>query len=445
VSGESALLQMSYETELRSYRLACSRACAVTVIILVLLGILLDYTAYPAQQARLACARVVTSALIGIAIAMLYSERGKRHVQVITFTWLLLPQIMLAWMIYSTKGEASLFYAGLILTAFAVGSLFPVGYWHTLAFGAITLLLYYLACALRENGIQQHSLFAYHVIIVTFAVVASAVYTYFNEKARRQLFRLKEQLAQKNAELAEINHALVQIKGQLLQQEKMAAIGTLAAGLLHEVNNPVNFCLMAIDVALKEPAAREAPRLLECLVDTEHGMRRIQHIVADLKSFAYRKPGISEPTMDFMIDKAIGTAVRLTGHELKGISVTYALPSDTLVRGDEAAIIGVLINLLTNSALAIRKAGRTAPTIYVSARWAGERLRVAVKDNGPGIPPEDLTRVFEPFFTTRELGQGLGFGLSISYSVIERHGGTLVAESVVGEWTRMSFELPRAE
>jgi two-component system sensor histidine kinase PhcS len=74
----------------------------------------------------------------------------------------------------------------------------------------------------------------------------------------------------------------------------------------------------------------------------------------------------------------------------------------------------------------------------------GARLRVTVRDNGPGIAPEHLGRVFEPFFTTREVGQGLGLGLSISYGVIQRHGGALVADSAVGAWTRFSFDLPRA-
>ena len=121
------------------------------------------------------------------------------------------------------------------------------------------------------------------------------------------------------------------------------------------------------------------------------------------------------------------------------------MPDDTLVRGDEAAIIGVLINLLGNAALAMRKAQRSACAIHVSAVWAGERLHVTVQDNGGGISPENLIRVFEPFFTTREVGQGLGLGLSISYGVIKRHGGILMAESVEGEWAKMIFDLARAE
>ncbi|MCA3188176.1 MAG: two-component sensor histidine kinase, partial [Cupriavidus sp.] len=78
-------------------------------------------------------------------------------------------------------------------------------------------------------------------------------------------------------------------------------------------------------------------------------------------------------------------------------------------------------------------------------RWQDKRLHVTVKDNGPGIAAEHLARVFEPFFTTREVGQGLGLGLSISYAVIERHEGVLFAESEVGHWAAFSFDLPRAE
>ncbi|HEV7815663.1 MAG TPA: ATP-binding protein, partial [Janthinobacterium sp.] len=145
--------------------------------------------------------------------------------------------------------------------------------------------------------------------------------------------------------------------------------------------------------------------------------------------------------------KALDSAVRLVSHETKGIKISRELSADTLVRGDEAAIIGVLINLLSNAALAMRKTspGRKDLLIHVSASLQGGRLRVEVRDNGPGIPAENLARVFEPFFTTREVGQGLGLGLSISYRVIERHGGTLMAESVLGEWTKMIFDLARAE
>ncbi|WP_233828788.1 sensor histidine kinase [Paraburkholderia sp. ZP32-5] len=438
-------LYSNYREELRDYRLLCSKAGGLTVIVLVLMGVALDYVVYPSEQKCFAIIRVLTSVAIGLALLSLYTAAGKRHVQVITFFWLLLPQAMISWMIYATQGEASLFYAGLMLTIFAVGILFPSGYWQTLAFGVATVVLYYIACVAHPGGIQDASQFKFQLILIFFCAVASSIYTYFNEKGRFQLFRLKDEVAHKNEQLARTNESLAQIKGQLLQQEKMAAIGTLSAGLLHEVNNPVNFCLMAIELAMEERQAKESATLQECLIDAKQGMQRIQHIVSDLKTFAYRKPGASADGVPFLFEKALDSSTRLSAHELRGVSVTRELPGDTLVLGDEAAVIGVLINLFSNAALAMQKARTASPKIHVTVQWRDERLHVNVRDNGPGIAPENLARVFEPFFTTREVGQGLGLGLSISYAVVERHGGTLFAESELGKWTAFNFDLPRAE
>ncbi|QBI01562.1 two-component sensor histidine kinase [Pseudoduganella albidiflava] len=432
----------SYAKELAGFHLMQSRACAVTVIVLVLLGFVLDFAVYPEMMGRFAVARFITSIGVLAGLGVLYTAFGKRHVHAVTFVWLTFPQAMIAWMIHATQGEASLFYAGIILTIFAVGTLFPVGFMYTMAYGVLTLLAYWIACTTRPEGVTDHAQFLFHATIILFSVAASTVYTFYNERGRRQLFELKEELAQKNDELEHTNRSLAEIKGQMLQQEKMAALGTLSAGLLHEVNNPVNFCLMAIDVALEDPVAQGSPMLLECLDDARQGMQRVQYIVSDLKTFAYRKEHTGSDA--FVLERAVDAAVRLVGHETKGIAIRREIAVATLVQGDEAAIVGVLINLLGNAALALRKGGTAAPEIVIGACDDGARLRITVRDNGPGIEPEHLSRVFEPFFTTREVGQGLGLGLSICYSVIERHGGRLTAESTPGEWTRFTFDLPRA-
>ncbi|SPA26613.1 Signal transduction histidine kinase [Cupriavidus taiwanensis] len=434
-----------YEADLREFRLVSSRAGALTAIVLVMAGVGLDYGIYPGHQLQFFVARLVVSALIGLILLMLINEAGRRFVQPLTLAWLLLPQMMIAWMIATTDGAASIYYAGLNLVIFAVGIAMPMGLWQTIGFGVVTYLLYLAACLIHPDGLAQRAHFIVNSLFILFSIVASAVYTFMNERGHFHLIRLKEELARKNEELADINRRLADIKGQMLQQEKMAAIGTLAAGLLHEVNNPVNFCLMAIEVAMEEPPAKESPALEECLVDAKQGMQRIQHIVSDLKTFAYRKPGAEVEGTPFLFEKALDSSIRLTAHELRGVTLTRELAPDTLVLGDEAAIIGVLINLFSNAALAMRKAGTAAPAIHTTARWDNHRLHVTVRDNGPGIPRENLARVFEPFFTTREVGQGLGLGLSISYAVIERHGGQLFAESELGQWTAFSFDLPRAE
>jgi two-component system sensor histidine kinase PhcS len=168
----------------------------------------------------------------------------------------------------------------------------------------------------------------------------------------------------------------------------------------------------------------------------------VQNIVSDLKTFAYQKPG-EDSQRPFLLERAVRSAQRLAGHELKGVDVLVDMPQDTHVVGDEPALIGVFINLLSNAAHAMSRANQKLPRIDVRAWVEGGRMRVALRDNGHGIAPEHLGRVFEPFFTTRDVGAGLGLGLSVSYGIVQRHGSTLAVQSEWGEWTEFTFDLAR--
>ncbi len=434
-----------YEMVLRNYRLDFSRGGAYTGIVLILLGMGLDYGLYPGHQYDFALARIACSLLIFGVILVLRTDWGRSRIQFLTFLWLMLPQTMIAWMISVTEGANSIYYAGLNLAIFASGIVLPFSLWQNLALSGCSLLLYIWACASHPESFQLRGPFLVNTLLLLFAGVVGSVCTVFNERARYMLFQLRAELADKNRLLERTTSDLSQIKCQMLQQDKMAAIGTLAAGLLHEVNNPVSYCLMAIDLAMEDPAAAQSDNLRECLEDAKQGMRRVQHIVSDLKTFAYRNPEAGSGARPVSFANVLETALRFTAHELKGVEITRTLPADDRVMGDDGALVGVLINLLSNAVLAMRKAQCNPMKIDISASWQENRLRVEVLDNGPGISQENLSRVFEPFFTTREVGQGLGLGLSISYRVIEQHGGQLVAESTVGEWTKMVFDLPRAE
>jgi len=436
-------LRLVYKDALRDFRLEIVHGGAYVGIALILLGAVLDYSLYPQRLIDFFIARLICSGLILCGILLLKTSWGKEYVNQISFAWLLLPQIMISWMIYATDGAASLYFIGLNLAVYA-SIVMALGVWQNIIFGMLSYLLYAAACIYNPNEIDLKGLFLVNSLFLVMFTSISTVYTFYNERARFTLFRLKTEIAEKNTLLEETNKNLAEIKGQMLQQEKMASIGTLAAGLLHEVNNPVNYCLMAVGVAMEDPMVKTNEPLKECLVDAQHGMQRIQHIVSDLKIFAYRPSESERSEADFMLERAVNSSLRLVGHETKGVTITRDIPQDSLVHGDEAAIVGVLINLFSNAALALRKVNRTDPVIHLSAVWHANRLRVTVQDNGPGIAPENLSRVFEPFFTTRAVGQGLGLGLSISYGVIARHGGTLRAESALGEWTRMIFDLPRA-
>ena len=433
-----------YYEELSDIRVAYSKVGCITSTVLVLLGVGLDLSLYPERVWQFFAARVLVAGLTLLIFLLIGTRWGRLRVRALTLLWLVLPQVMICWMIGVTDGVDSIYFVGLHLALYAVGIIVPISYVEGIAFGLFTCIAYGLACIWQANGIPAPGRFTGNLLFIAFSATISVGCSYFAELSRLKMFELREQVAEKNAELQSINQALAQVKGRLIQQEKMAALGTLSAGLLHEVNNPVNYSLMALNMALLEPEVTKSATLKESITDARAGMQRVQSIVTDLKTFAYQKPGEGQNRI-FLMEKAIRSALRLTGFELKGVEAVLDLPLDTHVQGDEPALIGVMINLLNNAGLALRNRAAAAPRIDITARRQAGRLHVAVRDNGIGIKPEHLSRVFEPFFTTRDVGQGLGLGLSMSYSIIQRHGGTLTVASDEGVWTEFSFDLALAD
>ena len=429
-----------YNQALHDLRLAHTKTGCLFSIALVLAGVGLDYGLYPEHLVKFFAARVLVAGLTVLLLLIILSARGQPYVRSLTFLWLALPQVMIGWMIAVTDGAASIYFVGLQLAFFAGGVIVPVNHLEGLAFGLFTCVVYSLACFFHPGGIENVRVFTTNMLFLAFAGIISAGAAYFTELARRRLFALQAQMEEQNIVLQKTNASLAELKGQLIQREKMAALGTLSAGLLHEVNNPVNYSLMALNMALMDPVTGQSADLKESLTDAREGMQRIQSIVSDLKTFAYQKPGVDSERV-FLLEKAIQSALRLSSFDLKGIKVEIALPQDTHVLGDEPAIIGVLINLLGNAAQALSGAGRAQPTISIHGAHHEGRFCLSVRDNGSGIAPENIGRVLEPFFTTRDVGAGLGLGLSISYGIIQRHGGLLAVTSEFGAWTQFSFDL----
>lgn len=435
-------LPASYEEALQQHLIFYSRVTCVVAIVLILGGVGLDAAFYPENLPEFTAVRLLVTALIGFTLWSYVTSWGAKHVRVLTYFWIALPQLMIAWMVFHTEGEASIYFVGLTFGISGIGTFLPLSVREALAFSAFTLVVYVLACVLREGGVQQWATLGGQLIFIVFYSVIVVMVSIYSGKWRRQTYALQTEVQRQKDELLAQNKALAEIKGQLLQREKMAAIGTLSAGLLHELNNPVNYSLMAINMAQTLPAAKSDEMLKESLVDAKEGMERIQNIVTDLKTFAYQKPG-DNSQRPFLLESSIRSALRLAGHELKGVTVALDVPQDTHVLGDEPAIIGVLINLFSNAAHALDKAKREQPAIAVKVETVAQRLCVTVRDNGQGILPENIGRVFEPFFTTRDVGAGLGLGLSVSYGIVQRHGGVLAVESEPGVWTEFTFDLPR--
>jgi two-component system sensor histidine kinase PhcS len=178
--------------------------------------------------------------------------------------------------------------------------------------------------------------------------------------------------------------------------------------------------------------------LAEVVTDIDEGMQRIRSIVTDLRAFAY--PSEAEKRTHFALREAVDSALRFTSHELKDCKLLDEVPEGLRVLGSRSHITQVLVNLLSN---AVRSAAPERPLeIRVSAVLSGSRVTVRVGDNGVGMDGETLRRAFDPFFTTRDVGEGMGLGLSICHTIVSNHGGRLLAHSQAGRGSEFVFELP---
>lgn len=443
-SANAPALAETYEGSVDQYLRFYSRITCIVTMVLVMLGMGLDFLFYRERVLEFGLIRAAVATMVGVTLVSYATAFGSRHIRQFTYFWVMLPQVMVAWMIFQTDGDASPYFVGLTFAVAGVGIFLPLTTKEAVAFGAITLGLYWLACIFHPRGVESWSRLAGASLFIGFFVVIAVTTSVYGSRWRRQTFLLQREVRLQNEVLRRVNATLAEVKGQLLQQEKMAAIGTLSAGLLHELNNPVNYSLMALGMAMQHTANSDDGLLKECLADTNEGLQRVQAIVSDLKTFAYQKPG-DDPQREFALALSVTSALRLAGHELKGIDVRVNLPVDSRVIGDEPAIIGVLINLLSNAANALGKVRRDLPVIDITGSIDGPaaRMRVVVRDNGSGIAADVIDRVFEPFFTTRDVGAGLGLGLSVSYGIVQRHGGQMLVRSEFGQWTEFSFDLPR--
>jgi len=269
---------------------------------------------------------------------------------------------------------------------------------------------------------------------------------------------------------AELERACAELKSaqsQMLQREKMASIGQLAAGVAHEINNPVGFIKSNLNT-LKRYLDRigqfigvqdevlsgggDPSRLAEirrqlkvdhCLADavdlldeSQEGVERVQGIVRNLKSFSRVDDQELAPAD---LNECLENTINIVWNELKykaKLTRDYGeLPS---LRCYPQQLNQVFMNLLVNAAHAIREQGE----IEVSTRNELSRLKVSIRDTGSGIAPEVLPRIFEPFFTTKPVGKGTGLGLSIAYDIVKKHGGELNVETVPGQGTTFSIHLP---
>lgn len=234
-----------------------------------------------------------------------------------------------------------------------------------------------------------------------------------------------------------MNHDLELTKknNELHQARKLASIGTLASGVAHELNNPLNNIYISAQILERETRETSAP-VKEIVADIVGQTVRVKRIVGDLLEFARGKePRCREVELNDLVRRSY----KMVGTTLDTATIDFDLETDSgpiLIEADPEQLERVFINLFTNAVDAMSGAGR----LRVKIGKEGGAIRLTVSDSGRGMPAEALEKIFEPFYTTKDKGTGLG--LAISFNIIKRHAGEVTAESEPGRGTTFSITLP---
>lgn len=225
------------------------------------------------------------------------------------------------------------------------------------------------------------------------------------------------------------------IQARLLQADRLAAVGMLAAGVAHEINNPLSYVLLNLRYLQRQLGklalvSSEVAKLTQHVEDATHGAERVQTIVRDLRIFA-RADGDATGPVDLVL--VLESALGIADHEIRHrAELRREYTGTVVVSGTRAKLEQVFLNLLMNAAQALETTDSRQNVITVSVSRQGQRAIAVVSDNGPGIPTHQTEKVFEPFFSTKPPGLGTGLGLSICKSIIETFGGRITVSSVPG-------------
>ena len=248
-----------------------------------------------------------------------------------------------------------------------------------------------------------------------------------------------------------------QIAAAMIEMDRMAAIGILAAGVGHEINNPLAYVLANLEFVTSEleviigELPREAYERLEAriadltqaLADTNHGAQRVRAIVQDLRTFSRGEDSVAS-----LVDvrQILDSSARMAAVQIRQRAVVERIYEDDLpkVRANESRLGQLFLNLVVNAAQALPEGMPNEHRIEMVARSEGAFVRVEIADTGSGIPANVLPRIFEPFFTTKPTGQGTGLGLSICRRIVMELGGDIAVTSELGRGSRFIVRLPRA-
>jgi signal transduction histidine kinase len=245
-----------------------------------------------------------------------------------------------------------------------------------------------------------------------------------------------------------LEHTIEQLKEtetQLVQTEKLASLGRMSAGIIHEINNPLNFAttgLFTLRNKGKFLAAEQQEEYQEILQDVEDGIKRVKSIVSELRMFTH--PDM-EGRDQVEVSDIVSSALRFLSNEWKDkVQIEQSLSEHQTIWANKSKLIQVLVNLLQNSldALNAKAFENEKPTIRIEGFVEKNKSILRVRDNGRGIDPKILDKIFDPFFTTKDVGEGMGLGLSICYRIVEECDGRISVKTETGKFCEFTLEFP---
>ncbi|MDF1816468.1 MAG: ATP-binding protein [Verrucomicrobiales bacterium] len=429
------------------------RLVAIFTAILFPLFSVVDYFTYREHFGLFLVFRLACSAAIFLIFKLTFTAPGRKYYRALTVVLPMLPAVVIALMIAFSKDPGSPYYAGLSLCLCAIGFAFHWSYQEALLASLSILLMFLVACLPGVwTGTSLDAVFSCITnmifIAATGVVISAGSFVHHRIKvnefmAREELRKSRSALSAKNRELINLVDELQETESQLIQSEKMASLGQLSAGVIHEIGNPLNYTNQALYHLRKKVNQEDYSSLPGIIDDVQEGYNRITDIVSELREFSHNGGGQST---NFSVDESIHSALRMLRKEIEkhNIQVSVEVDHPIEIPGVKNQITQVIMNVVQNSIQAIESSIQSnSGKIRIVCTKIGDTAQVSVSDNGPGVPRELEKRIFDPFFTTKQPGEGIGLGLSICYRIIESHGGTLDVQTRPGD-TRFTISLPGA-
>ena len=256
--------------------------------------------------------------------------------------------------------------------------------------------------------------------------------------------RFEKEVVQKSQELGVALSELKESESMLVQAEKLSSLGQMSAGIIHEINNPLNYAktnLFSLRTFSKLLPPEEKEDFVEITSDVEEGLERVVQIVKDLRSFAVKD---KTQFSDVNLAEAVAASSRLLGNRLTNIDFSAEVADHVHVNGNSNQLCQVFVNFLQNSLDALREVERENEQgkIRVEMTMDSDWISLHFYDNGCGISKENQQQIFDPFYSSKDIGQGMGLGLSICYRILDQHGVKIEIESEVGKGTHFTLNFP---